>query len=184
MAQFDLAAPAAIFIGDVVPQLIVEQDMSDDVRPTDHPVEQGAEITDHAVKLPSAVQFRLGWTNSSEAAAGDKNYITRVYSKLLKLQASRELITISAIRRTYKNMLILNLGVTWDEHTRYSLYVRLRARQIILANTATVIVPPRAVQQFPERTAPTTTTGVKQPRNSILYNSFGSGAGASGAGGG
>lgn len=178
MAQFDLKPPEPAFIGSVVPQLIIEQDMVDDVRPTDHPVEQGAEITDHAVKLPSAVQFRLGWTNSSQAAQGDRDYITKIYSQLLKIEAARQLITISAIRRIYRDMLILHLGVTWDEHTRYALFLRLRARKIILANTSTIIVPPRAVQSSPERTAPTESMGVKQPRNSILYNSFGAGQNA------
>lgn len=49
----------------VAPGIVIEENHVDTLDITDHPVEQGASITDHAFKLPATVVLRLGWSNSA-----------------------------------------------------------------------------------------------------------------------
>ncbi len=181
MPDFDLqnrtkATGLGFSFGDIVPDIVVEEDLYDELAITQHPVEQGAAITDHAFKQPPAIVMRYGFSNSGEKSGGDKNYVTRVYSAFLKLQLSRVPFTINTLRRAYKNMLINSLSVKVDEKTRYALFIEARARQIQLVQTAIVSVPPRAAQAIPESTTPTEERGTVQPRTSTLYNGFGGAA--------
>lgn len=54
----------------IVPQATVEENHVDDVQITEHPIENGAAISDHAYKLPSEVTIKAGWSNSPSTAAG------------------------------------------------------------------------------------------------------------------
>jgi hypothetical protein len=49
----------------IVPDCTIEERHSDRLVITEHPVEQGAAISDHAYKLPSEVTIRYGFSNSS-----------------------------------------------------------------------------------------------------------------------
>lgn len=56
-AQFD--NPEA-----VVPQVTIEEIHQDELEITDHPVENGTTISDHAFKRPERCVIRCGWSNS------------------------------------------------------------------------------------------------------------------------
>jgi hypothetical protein len=49
---------------DIVPQIVMEERHIDQMEVTDHPIEQGASIADHAFKRPAEVVLHLGWSNS------------------------------------------------------------------------------------------------------------------------
>lgn len=53
-------------IGTVLPDVVVEEDHTDDLVITDHPVEYGANVTDHSFKRPCEVVIRAGWSNSTQ----------------------------------------------------------------------------------------------------------------------
>ncbi len=52
-------------IGSLNVQATLEETMTDTVHVTDHPVEAGAEISDHAYYRPAELVMRCGWSNSS-----------------------------------------------------------------------------------------------------------------------
>jgi hypothetical protein len=52
-------------IGGIDIQATLEETFDDTVNITDHPVEAGAEISDHAYYKPSNLTMRCGWSNSS-----------------------------------------------------------------------------------------------------------------------
>lgn len=52
-----------------VPQAVVEERHMDQLEITDHPIELGASITDHAFKRPSEVVLHMGWSNSPSAGS-------------------------------------------------------------------------------------------------------------------
>jgi len=54
----------------IVPHAVVEEHHSDDVEITEHPIENGASIADHAYKMPAEVTIRAAWSNSPPTAAG------------------------------------------------------------------------------------------------------------------
>ena len=49
---------------DIVAMVVIEEHHSDEMIITEHPVEQGAGITDYAYKMPARLTLRLGWSNS------------------------------------------------------------------------------------------------------------------------
>ncbi|KEY04548.1 hypothetical protein IL59_0209075 [Brucella suis bv. 4 str. 40] len=57
---------------------------------TDHPVEMGAPISDHAFKCPIAVELRYARSNST---AGYEGYVQEVYEVLFARQNSRETVS-------------------------------------------------------------------------------------------
>jgi hypothetical protein len=47
-----------------IPQATIQELMHDDLEITDHPVEQGSSISDHAYKRPSELIVKAAWSNS------------------------------------------------------------------------------------------------------------------------
>lgn len=140
-------------IGNLIAQVTIQEDHVDDLQITDHPVEQGAVITDHAFKRPAEVTIHAGWTNSSDQAAGDQNFVQYTYQLLLQLQDSRQPFDIVTGKRVYNNMLIQSLSTRTDQRTETSLIVVARCRQILIATTQVVSLPAADVQANPSATA-------------------------------
>lgn len=142
---------------------------------TDHPVEQGASISDHAYKKPAEVTMTLAFSNSSLRSIATfqfGNYSQFVYKNLLTLQASRTPFDLSTGKRRYKNMLIQSLDTTTDAKTENSLIVTLHCREVIIVQTTTTQLQPAANMASPQKTAATSNTGTKQPQattTSVLY---------------
>ncbi len=61
---------ASYTLPDIVAQATIDEHLQDEMEITDHPVELGAAISDHAFKVPTTVVLRLGWSNSPSAGAG------------------------------------------------------------------------------------------------------------------
>lgn len=55
---------------DVVAQATIEEQHTDELEITDHPIQQGAVITDHAFKRPAELVLKLGWSNSPTDSGG------------------------------------------------------------------------------------------------------------------
>ena len=162
-------------IGGIEIQATLEEQYSDALQITEHPVERGAAITDHAYKRPSEVVIRCGWSNSStDSLVGAaqalfsgqmsmSDYVSDVYSQLLALQEKREPITITTSRRQYEDMLIVGLNVTTDVKTSNVLMVSVTLRQVIIVSTQATTLPPRTDQANPEDTAEIEQRGIVQP---------------------
>jgi hypothetical protein len=146
-------------IGTIIPDVVVREVHRDQIVITDHPVERGAAISDHAFKMPSEVEMDCGWSNST---AGVEGYVQLVYQELLDLQASRVPFTVFTGKRSYQNMLIRSLEVTTDETSEKALYVVAGLREIIIVDTQTTSVPAQDVQKSPQKTAAVANTGSKQ----------------------
>jgi hypothetical protein len=127
-------------IGGFVADVTIEEQHVDRMRITEHPVEQGAAITDHAYKMPAQVTIRAGWSNSSPAALGNPSYISTIYSSFLALQAARELFDIVTGKRSYTNMLIETLIETTDKEHENAMMLVIECKEVIIATTQTVSV--------------------------------------------
>ena len=162
-------------LGDIEIMATLEEIHTDSVQTTEHPIEIGAPITDHAYVRPSEVVMRCGWSNSSFTAlsgaassffsggeVGEK-YTDAIYSQLLALQESREPFDVITSARQYVNMLLISLRLDRDEKTSNILMITATCRQVILVNTAATTLPPRDDQANPASTAEIEETGTKQP---------------------
>lgn len=153
----------------------LEEVHTDTVQTTEHPIEIGAPITDHAYMRPSELVMRCGWTNSSFTAlanvvsslfsggeVGDK-YVDAVYSQLLALQESRIPFEVVSSARLYTNMLVTSLRLDRDATNSNALMITATFKQVLLVYTAATTLPPREDQANPASTAEIEETGVKQP---------------------
>lgn len=125
-------------IGGFIADVTVEEDHTDEIFISDHPVERGASITDHAFKQPSKVVITAGWSNSSFAALGNPFYVQLVYNQMLALQASLEPFSITTGKRIYENMLIQRISTKTDEKTENVFLATFECREILIASTQTV----------------------------------------------
>jgi len=161
-------------IGGIDIHATVEEIYIDTLQTTMHPVEFGAQITDHSFRRPSEIILRCGWSNSStdallgviaslfsgELSASD--YVSGVYSRLLALQESRQLFSITTSKRQYRNMLISALQVRVDEKTSDVLFCTATCREILIAYTQATTLPPKENQLTPAQTAAMENSGTKQ----------------------
>lgn len=163
-------------IGTIEIAATLEEIHSDTLQTTEHPVELGAAITDHAYKRPCEVVIRCGWSNSTlssfisvisslfSGSMSASDYVSSVYSKLLALQESRVPMDITTSKRQYSNMLIAGLQVTTDQRSSAVLMVQATCRQIIIVKTQATTLPAKEDQANPASTAGIEDTGFKQCR--------------------
>jgi hypothetical protein len=171
-------------IGDFTAYVVLEEEHRDELEITEHPVEQGAAIADHAFKRPAEVTIHCGFSNSpanSSLLAGvasllntpqlvssmlqsnSESQVRDIYSKLLQLQQSRVPVDIYTGKRIYKNMLLRSLTTSTSRQTENSLLLKVVARQVIIVQTQTVqVAAPMSNQRFPQSTTPTRDSGTKQ----------------------
>lgn len=60
----DILLPDGTTMENFIAQATIEERHIDEMDICEHPIEQGAAITDHAYKLPAKLILRLGWSNS------------------------------------------------------------------------------------------------------------------------
>ena len=147
-------------IGTIIPHVVAEEVMTDDLVITEHPIEQGAPISDHAYKRPSEVILRCAW---SDCTAQQPGFVNQVYQELLDLQDSRRPFTVYTGKRVFPDMLIRSIGVQNDARYEFSLMVTARLQQVIIVSTSAVRVPPASAQAIPQSTAPTQQSGPVTP---------------------
>ncbi|RQV01104.1 phage baseplate protein [Burkholderia cenocepacia] len=164
-------------IGSVTISAAIEEVYSDEVIVTEHPVENGAPVNDHAFMRPREILMKCGWSNAdyqallgSAVASFDDTgantmatgtYVDAIYSQLLKIQSVRLPIDVVTTRRKYSNMLITGLSVVTDQKSGAALMLTASLKQVIIVSTQATKLPPRANQANPAATAETQNAGAK-----------------------
>lgn len=146
-------------IDGIVATVTLEEVATDDLEITKHPVQQGANITDHAYKKPSSVALKLLFDAS-------KRPLEETYEELLKLQASREPFDVITGKRIYRNMLIKGLSETTDRETENMLSISATLEEVIIVRVQVTSVPPREKQKNPGKTGGTSNAGAKKAQPS------------------
>lgn len=187
-------------IGSFTAQVTLEESHDDDLEITEHPVEQGANIADHAFKRAARLRIRCAWSNSpsnpsliggivgglaatassiqSALSGSSASSVRDTYAKLLKLQAQREPFEVFTGKRAYKDMLIRSLSVTTDKESENTLAVTATFQQVIMATTQTTAVSaPADSQADPSATQGTSNAGSKTLEPTNKFNSLGAGRG-------
>lgn len=159
-------------IGGIIPNVIIEEDHTDEMTITQHPVETGADITDHAFKQPAQLTMRCGWSQSG----GNTPFVgffspspKDVYDQLLALQATRKPFDVVTGKRSYKNMLLKRISVVTDGESENCLLVDADLQEVILVDTSatTTNVTSGNPQNLASQAAngPLVTTGTQQLRD-------------------
>ena len=158
MTMLNPSTPATIIprrsIGPFNATVTLEETASDDLEITQHPVQQGATITDHAYLKPATLSIKIMF-NAADAP------LAETYAKLRQLQASREPFDVVTGKRAYKNMLFKSLGQTNDAQTENVLSISAELQEIFIVQVETTTVPPRKQQANPGKTGATENAGQK-----------------------
>ena len=154
----------------------IEESHYDELAITDHPVEFGASISDHAYMLPYELRIRFAWSKSGNsidsiiksglaaldsAMSGADNYLEAQYRALRTLQQKRLPFDIITGKRLYQDMLIKSLAVETDAKTENALFVEMVCRQVMIVKVAGGALDSGA-QKNPAETAGVSDAGAKQ----------------------
>lgn len=151
-------------LGPIIPDCAVEEHHVDRLEITQHPVELGASVSDHAFMLPFEVSLRYGWSNSALANfGGSENYIDEIYYQLQGLQQSRQPFNIVTGKRLYQNMMLCELDVVTDARSEKALMVEAMCRQVIIVSTQAVSIAPNPSTDAAPDVASQQNLGVQQP---------------------
>lgn len=145
---------------------------------TQHPVETGASITDHAYVEPAELIIEVGMSDACVSYI--QGQFTQKYTRsvsaidtLWKLQEQRIPMDVLTRLKLYKNMLIEVISVPDDWQTLNSLRATVTLREIIVAEVKTVAMNSKASSSAsPQKTATTNkgTQQVSKPNQSILIS--------------
>lgn len=94
---------------------------------TDNPVEQGSNVNDHAYVEPKRVTLDIANNNAADS-----------YTDLLRIQASRQPLTIVTGLVVYTNMLIESINATRDKRTSRILSAQVSFKEVIIVGTQSV----------------------------------------------
>lgn len=142
-------------IGDFTGYVCISEDSIDELEITQHPVQRGASITDHAFLKPVTVTINFVYAPGATP-------LEQIYQNLLDLQASREPFTIVTGKRVYKDMLCRALNLTTDVTKENVLYLVGDFQQVILVDVQQSNVPVRSKQKIPQKTDMTENKGDKK----------------------
>jgi len=143
---------------------VLKLDHNSKITMTGHPVEEGANITDHSFVEPKSLSIVIGMSDAAtylDSSFSGENRSVSAFEKLQELQEARQRLTIQTRLKTYKNMLIETMTVPDDFKTMFGLRVTIGLREIIVATTSTVIMPDRT-SAAPQKTGQTN-KGTIQP---------------------
>lgn len=150
-------------LGGLTFDIVVEESHEDSLTITEHPVESGASVSDHAVEKPRRVTIRGAVSDVGTATDGNDRRSTSFYEQVRTLQSSKEPFEIVTGRRTYSNMLLETVSVVDDAASDGSAVISCECREVIIVSTKTTTMAPRSRQANGAKTAGTTDTGNKQP---------------------
>ncbi|HDU1552184.1 TPA: hypothetical protein REW71_003160 [Klebsiella pneumoniae] len=169
-------------IGLIVPSVVVSEKHSDTLEITEHPVETGAPVSDHAYKRPSEVVMEVGFagggslldfidTSSLGLTLGLSPKET--YQQILDLQTSLIPFDVVTGKRLYSNMLIRAIEVTTDRTSENVLMAVLTLREVIITQTQQIAVADKADMKEGANTSAVINSGTKaaKPQNESLLSS-------------
>lgn len=161
-------------IGGLVFDAVIKTDHTSKLTATSHPVESGANISDHAFVEPSEISIEVAVSDSerNKGTFGSGSRSLKAFRELIKLQTSRRLITVVTRFKTYRNMLIISVSVPDDYTTMNAFKANLMLREIPIVKTSRVSVTARATSDSGQVQKSGSTNGgtvqASAPKQSVL----------------
>ena len=142
-------------IGAITGYITISENSVDTLEITQHPIQQGATITDHSFKKPSSYSCTMQFSQSLFSLFGGDT-LEDIYGNLLTLQESRIPFTITTPTRIYKNMLFQSLTKTTDKKTENVLAISGVFQEIKIVQVTSAVVPKLQLK------LPAVTDGIKK----------------------
>jgi len=130
---------------------VLRADHLQETRITEHPIQTGSSITDHAYSLPRRVALEVYMTDVLPAYQDgvftlDVSKSVSCWKLLEQVKGLRTPITVTTRLEVYENFIIEDLRAEDTVRTRYGLRALVRLRELILGTTSTNTVSARKDQ--------------------------------------
>lgn len=147
---------------------------------TQHPVQTGSSVSDHAFTNPAEVSIEIGMSDAMQGVGADHS--VNAYQQLKAIMLRKEPLTVITRLDTYTDMLVTSISAPDNYETMYGLKAQVYFQQIDIVSVATVKVQQLVTGSKQEATqgvqaAPSTTTTQK------AQTTTGGGSGSSSSGG-
>lgn len=147
-------------IAGIIPDVVISEEHEDEVVVTRHPVDTGANVSDHAYRQPAVINCQFGWTDSSRLLNSVLDFsifkglttTKDVYEALLELLNQRVPFELSTGKRVYPKVILTKLKTTSTADSESALIVDATFEEIITA-TATEVTLAEINQKNPQKTA-------------------------------
>ncbi len=116
-------------LGPIAAHVVMEESHSDQLVITEHPIEKGSPVADHAYRRPASVTLRLGWGGGTPPQ--------EIYESLLALQNEREPFELVTGKRYYPSMILTSLAVTTDSASEHVLMATVTCQEVEIVETQT-----------------------------------------------
>lgn len=127
--------------GNFVFDAVFSTDHSANLTVTQHPVQSGASISDHAYMEPDGVSIEIGMTDvASDTASAGTSRSVNAYTQLRAIMEQREPVTLITRLKTYQNMIITSMSAPDDFKTMHALRVSVYFQQINIVSVSTIAV--------------------------------------------
>lgn len=127
---------------------ILKTEHTTSVTITEHPVESGAEMTDHSYVNPTRLTMDIGMTDVAQSLVdgqfddGSSRSVS-AYQRLLYLQQNRVPMQVHTRLNMYQNMLIETIEAPDDYTTLYGLKATVTMKEVFVAVVETVKISAR-----------------------------------------
>ena len=105
---------------------------------TQHPVQYGASITDHAINDPDEVMLSIGMTDVATGVGS--NHSVNAFTQFKAIKEARKPVTLVTRLYRYENMLITSLSAPDDYTTMNALKANIILTHLEIVKVATVTV--------------------------------------------
>lgn len=174
VAPFILITPKPFRnINGLVFDIVVEERHREEVTITQHPVEQGAPVTDHSYVMPNEVVIRAGSSLSPPPGqpARPATYLHDLYKELQAFKVQRIPFQVVTGKAIYNNMLLRILEAVTDEHRENILEITAHCREVITVTTQIGQSLQNSNMASPQNTGVTQNTGTRQLQPAPSYRS-------------
>lgn len=128
---------------------VISSGHEQELRTTDHPVQTGASISDHAYVMPSRLILDIGMSDVMDAYFSPSTWVgassksVSAYQTMLQLSFARIPLTVTTRLRTYTNMLLRALRAEDTYRTTAGLRARVEFYEIFMA---TILLVPNSAR--------------------------------------
>lgn len=136
--------------GDIYFDAVLKSTHEYQVTATDHPVQGGAQITDHSIVEPEKISMQIGMSD----VMGGERHSEKMFSLLRDLIKAREPVTVVTRFCTYSDMLLISMSVPDELAMMFGMKAELIFRHIEIVTAQVVRVQARIVSSKSDVSTP------------------------------
>lgn len=126
---------------------------------TEHPVQVGAPISDHAYQEPHEVTMEIGMSDAMKGVGTDHS--VNAYNTLRQIMAKREPLRLVTRLWTYQNVVLTSISAPDDQTTMYGLRATVMFKSVNIVKVSVI-----QVQQTVSATKPGSSSSSKKKSSS------------------